>query len=456
MDGARDGAGWCELRPRRSLLVLPLLAAALFAQAGRGQKALTILHTNDLHGNVSPAPGGIAGFAAVAAYLNQVRQERKNVLVLDAGDCISGTPLSSLTKGRAIFDLMNLLRYDAGTIGNHEFDHGWRLIPEFVERAKHPIVCANAFDPDGKPLGDAPWVLREVDGVKVGILGLVTEDTPRLTVAKGNEGVRFEKAVEAARRLVPEVDRAADLVILLTHVGHQEEKALARAVPGVDLIIGGHSHTEVPEPVRVGDTWVAQAWEYTKRVGRIEVRIDLDRGRVVEVMGSLVAPAELKLAPDPEVAKAVAEQEAAIAKGLDERLAEAKHDLEKKDLYRLVEQALRETVGGDFGFHNSGGIRGELKAGPITLRDLWRILPFENSVVKLSLKGGVIGGAFGDARKRQGSKLDGEKLYTIVTNSFVADHTDRYFGTAGLPVEDTGRPIRDVVADWLKRQKVVP
>src|SRR5262249_12799665 len=183
--------------------------------------------------------------------------------------------------------------YDAGTIGNHEFDHGWKQIEKFRRLAGHPLLNGNAWDPDGKPFGDAPYRVFDVAGVKVGVVGLLTGDMPTLTSTENWAGCRIEPPLDAAKRLVPEVRGKCDVLVLLTHEGVEVDAAVAGAVPGIDLIVGGHSHTELKSPVVVKNggrrVSIVQAKCYGERPGIVDFDFDPAPPSVPRVTGRPVA-----------------------------------------------------------------------------------------------------------------------------------------------------------------------
>lgn len=426
---------------RRSLLLVLLAVVALTACASAPrQRRIRIVHTNDLHGHVERA-------AAVAAVAAGQREEHPHTLFLDAGDCISGTPVSTVFQGRPVFEVMSAMRYDAVAVGNHEYDHGWRLIEEFREIADFPLLCANARSPDGELLADAPSHVFEVGGVRVGVLGLVTADVPRLTVASASRGCTFEDPLETARRLVPDLRARCDVVVLLTHLGVEEDAALAGAVPGIDLVVGGHSHTELKEALVVGSTRIVQAKCYGERVGVVDLVWDAESRRVLDVSSRLIAVEPDTMASDERVRDLVAVWEAKVEGQVAEVVGRTERRLDKKTLRRHLEHIYKELLGTDLGYQNSGGIRADVGAGDIRIRDIWTVLPFDNTLVRLTLRGDQLPEY---ARELLGSRFDPEASYTIATNSYVADQQEKYFRTTDAPVEDTGLLMRDEVVAWVR------
>jgi len=403
------------------------------------------VHTNDLHGHVERA-------AAVSAVVERQRMEQPNTLFLDGGDCISGTPLSTVFQGRPIFEIMSAMGYDAAVVGNHEYDHGWQLIEEFRELATFPLLCANAKDPAGALLADEEFAVFETGGVRIGVIGLITKDVPTLTQKSCitqkscSAGCSFEDPIAAARRLVPKVRERADVVIVLSHCGVQVDAAIAGAVEGIDLIVGGHSHTELKSALLVGDTHIVQAKCYFERVGIVDFVWDEETGTISEFTSRLVVIDADTMPSDPKVRELVATWEEKV----DAQVAEVigtSGGLARKALRSRIEHIYKELLGCDFGYQNMGGIRAVIAPGDIRIRDVWTVLPFDNSLVKLTLPGDKL---HKYARRRLGDRFDPEAEYTIATNSYVADQQEKYFGITDAKVEDTGLLMRDEVVKWVR------
>ncbi|MCB1692420.1 MAG: bifunctional metallophosphatase/5'-nucleotidase, partial [Pseudomonadales bacterium] len=391
------------------LLLLPFWALA-------AEKDLVIIHTNDFHGHIQHE-NEYAGAARIAAFVKQVRATNDGVLVLDAGDAISGTPVSTMFKGAPIFEVLNLVGYDAGAIGNHEFDHGYERIEKFREIANYPLLSANAFGPTGDLLADAPMLIKQVNGIRVGIIGLITDYTPNMITPTGNEGISFAPPMYTLAATVRAIRPHVDLLIALSHVGHEEEKQLARTVPGIDIIVGGHSHTKVDPPAHVGDTWVVQADHYGKYVGELNVTVDTDAHRMTAFKGKLVAAADLP-PPDPAVQKVVDEWEAKVASIVDVKIASTNHTWTQVEMQPVLEGILAEATDTAFGFYNMGGIRDVFREGAITARDVWNIEPFGNSLVTVTTDGATLKKIFMmDGERHPGlADLRNDDMYTFGTN----------------------------------------
>ena len=227
---------------------------------------ITLLHTNDTHSRIEPfGPGmgsltGRGGMARRGTLVKQLRQDLGPVLLLDAGDVFQGTPYYNLYKGRLDYQLMSLVGYDAGTLGNHDFDSGVEALLAALEDAKFPMVNCN-FDCKGAPaLGKRlqPYIVREFPGVKVGITG-VGVDFRNLVAPRNHAGVTWKDPYESLKPVVRQLrdKEKVDLVVVLSHLGHDskgdhfDDLQMPKAVPGIDAIIGGHSHTFLDQPVKI-------------------------------------------------------------------------------------------------------------------------------------------------------------------------------------------------------------
>jgi len=408
---------------------------------------ILILHTNDMHSHFVPGDDDVGGMARIAGYVDRERSRRPDVLYLDAGDGVAGTPVSSRFEGRPVFTVMNTMGVDAFAVGNHEFDHGWARIEEYRRLAAFPLLSANVTGPDGRLIGDLAWKLFDVDGVRVGVIGVTTPNTPEITAGGMTAGCAFRPAAEAVAELLPEVEGRSDLVVVLSHLGYEGDVALAKAVHGIDVIVGGHSHTELPEPVLVGRTLIVQAGYYGKYVGRLELTVDLETGSVTTYDGQLITVT----ADFPKSGKTVAAitvWEERVAAEVDVVIGRAAKRWDKAALATRIEAIFGETLSTDLAFQNPGGIRAELAAGDILIRHVWTILPFENTLVTVRVKGEDLP----EGLRRAAGEIDPHYVYTIATNSFVAAHADRYFPAGVESVEDSGIMMRDAVIEWIRER----
>ena len=217
---------------------------------------LILLHTNDTHSRIEPVPESdkynpdLGGVVRRAAYVEKMRSENENVLLFDAGDFLQGTPYFNMFKGEVEVEAMNMLKYDAVTLGNHAFDYGMDVLVNLVKKAEFPIVCTN-YDFSDTEIADIikPYHIIYKDGVKIGIEGANVD--PRGLVASTHyEGMKFLPATETLNKTAEMLrnELKCDMVVCLSHMGIQNELKLAENTRNIDIIIGGHSHTFMSEP----------------------------------------------------------------------------------------------------------------------------------------------------------------------------------------------------------------
>lgn len=369
---------------------------------------LTLLHTNDLHGRIVTgtdlADRSRGGLARAARLIKNIRQQMPYVLLLDSGDLIHGTPEVFLSEGRSIIKVMNHLGYDAGCPGNHEFDWGAETARRVLSEARFPWVSANLREAaTGKPWGPCQeYILKQVGPLKVAIWGLTTLQTLSFEWPSFLQGVRFENPVETARRLVPQLRQEADLVILLSHLGLQEDLSLVSQVPGIDVLLGGHSHSLLPQPLVLGQTVILHSGAYGEYLGRLDLILQQDQqtGRytIVSVNGwrgrwwadlqhpplgvpyprSTTLPLDSSLAPDKEVLQVFESYEAKAEEILNQRLGQALEDIGDEGapgdtpLARVLADLLRQATGTEIALVD-GKWRGKLPRGPLRVRDLWEV-----------------------------------------------------------------------------------
>ncbi len=277
----------------------------LKAKEADGVGRITLLHTNDTHSRIEPfGPGsgnltGRGGMARRATLAKQIRKSTPNVLLLDAGDVFQGTPYFNQYKGLVDYKLMSMCGYDAGTLGNHDFDNGVEGLAAAMSEAKFPFLNCN-LDTKGAPALAAhlrPWIVKAFPGIKVGITGCII-DFKGLVSPRNHVGVDWRDPYESIRPVVKHLreKEKVDLVVVLSHLGYDlsgfapDDLNLAKQVPGIDVIIGGHTHTFMEAPVKVpnalGETEIFQVGFGGVNLGRMDFAV---RGGVkVASMGMAV------------------------------------------------------------------------------------------------------------------------------------------------------------------------
>ncbi|MBM3498047.1 MAG: bifunctional metallophosphatase/5'-nucleotidase, partial [Armatimonadetes bacterium] len=291
----------------RSQTRLLLCLAGLAALAGAAQpQYLTILHFNDFHGQLLPfevkGEGERGGIGRLAALVEQTRAWNEphhvTTLLLEAGDILQGTPLSTVFHGEPDFTCLNLMDVDAMAVGNHEFDFGQDNLHARIAQARFPVISANIRRVDtGQPL-TAATAEFDVDGTKALVFGLTSKDTPIESNAKNVMGLEFLDPVEVARDIVEEHRDRYPILIALTHIGLNEDIALAQAVPGIDIIIGAHSHDALAKPLAVNGTLICQAGSKGAYLGQLDAFFV--EGQVARHRGFL-RPVDASVRPDPAV-----------------------------------------------------------------------------------------------------------------------------------------------------------
>jgi 5'-nucleotidase / UDP-sugar diphosphatase len=481
------------------VLIVPAFAAA---QATTAQ--LTILHTNDTHGHLLPfsypslVPAGsdleqlkvradIGGIARRATLVQQIRAQQKGrgipVWLVDIGDYNDGTPFSTEYKGEADVAAMNAVGYDFVTLGNHEFNNTLAQLQKLIRLTKPPLLLANAVDrASQKPLGQV-YRIERVGAVRIGLFALLTKEAGTYPAAK--EGVDVLDPVTTAKGIVETLRKQADIVVLMSHCGEDVDKILAAEVPGIDVIIGGHSHTRLPigEFVWRGDdlkqddvngTIIAQAHQWGGELGRLDLlfvkdakgawRVDRYRARLIPITKDI--PAE------PSVAAVVDRFWQPIAPRYGEVVGKAAGDFSSRGddaaPYNLVADAVRETYNVEVEMENSGGVRAPLVAGDITRTDLVTMDPFDNKVMLFKATGKqikeilarytpyvsgirfrVTNGQLIEATIG-GKPIEDERVYSGATNSYFAG-----FALKGITQENTGKLRLDVLTDYVRQKGTV-
>ncbi|TWT25880.1 bifunctional UDP-sugar hydrolase/5'-nucleotidase [Planomicrobium sp. CPCC 101110] len=398
------------------------IQAAVPANAAEGDFDLTIMHTNDTHANLDMV-------AQRVTLVNQIRAQHPNNLLLDAGDVFSGTLYFNAFQGQADLDFMNLMKYDAMTFGNHEFDlgasaEGHAALGEFIGGADFPFVSANvnvADDKDLAPLDNNTYakefsngeiyngIIKEIAGEEVGIFGLTTEET-RAISSPG--AVEFTNYIAAAKEAVAAFEAAGvNKIIALTHIGFDDSEAydndqlLAAAVAGIDVIVGGHTHTKIADPVvnntHGEPTLIVQAEQYNKFLGQLDVTFN-EAGVITNHAGTLhdvtKAASDAKalemLKPYADEIDAIKNQSTgAVAKVfLNGERGEAGVRNAETNLGNLITDgmlATAKTIDPEtaIALQNGGGIRSSINEGDITVGEVLTVMPFGNALAIMELTG---------------------------------------------------------------------
>lgn len=389
-------------------LLLNLLAATVLFVGNSNfafaeEHCLTILHTNDVHGRLKPidynGKKDVGGFAARAKLIKEIKSQNKNILVLDAGDIAQGTLFFKFFNGVPDVKFMSEAGYDAAELGNHEFDKGTSVVKKMVGSVNFPFLCANIRFLDNPELQKKvkPYTIKNYNGFKVGVIGLIAPDLK--TLVNNSQCLDVLNPAETSRNIIKEIDSKVDLIVVLSHMGIDEDIKLANEVPQVDIIVGGHSHTFLRHPKRIlhGDTstLIVQDGEFGVNLGELDVKI---KDKNVESYAYKQIPVDGK-----NQDKIFAEKITKLSKKVDllanQKIGQFKLPMEINSVKMksgltsagtLVAQAIKaKTPDVDVVLQNAGGIRGNkiLPSGFITKADVFELYPFENTIVTAEIKG---------------------------------------------------------------------
>lgn len=496
---------WSSLLLVAIMLVMTVTPIGSFADEATSE-TIEIFTFNDFHGALSEdvREGRSAGMAKMITAARQLREEHPNILFLSGGDNYQGSVTSNLLYGAPVSQMMKEMGVLASSVGNHEFDWGHEWIAKWAEEGDLTFLASNIYDDaTGEPVEWAkPYMITEVAGVKIGLIGLAHEDTATLTKAEYVKGFSFKDAVESAQiwvdflRAGKAEEGTPDVIIALTHIDsaqNRDTKAitggvvrLAEEVEGLDAIISGHSHQEVAG--YVNGVAIVQAHSAGRMLGRLTLK--LENGKVTEVVPSMdyLGVRKIDITADED---AVALFEAAEAETLpiksvvigeaEGTFAHGREIPNVSPLGRWVTEVMRKRTGVQVAIQNGGGLRTVIEEGTITMGDLYAVMPFDNQLVTMELPGadlwkaidhGILNPDIGDGQfsglvvvydeskefhhrvvsitLEDGTPLDLEAYYTVVVNDFMATGGDKYNFSNARNVVDTFIPVRDVLVDYIK------
>jgi 2',3'-cyclic-nucleotide 2'-phosphodiesterase (5'-nucleotidase family) len=382
---------------------LQIHSPLLFASSKGGH--FVILHTNDLHGHLLPyfvkdekgQTHIVGGLDVLAGYVDRIRKNNP-VLLLDAGDISQGTPVSNLFYGKPMAEAMNAMQYTAAEVGNHEFDWGLKHLQTFIHRCHFPILAANVLEKiphqgwEELPY-TKPDLLETIGGINVGIIGVVTPATPFISKPENMKDLRFLEPAPVVQKYIRILKaKGAQIIIVLSHLGVEDDQALAKVVPDIDLIIGGHSHTVLQKPIQVGRTLIVQTGSYCRYLG--EIQVDMI-GNIPHFDYHLIPIQPGAIQPDIKVSLIMKTYQKKVAPLMSRPICILKNDLTRSwnsesTLGDAIADALRSATGTEAAFQNAGGIRADLLSGIVRWGDVYTVLPFDDNVVTMDLKGSDI------------------------------------------------------------------
>jgi 2',3'-cyclic-nucleotide 2'-phosphodiesterase (5'-nucleotidase family) len=446
----RAAIQWASMPSRtRRLLALALLCTAPLAAEIR---SLTILHTNDVHAHLMPLANGRGGFAYLAAVIRREREGCDHCILLNAGDLVQGTPVSTIFHGLPVYEIANLFGYDAATLGNHEFDYGWMQARKFIEIAKYPIVTANLANNAGELFTPQPYTILDVNGLRVAVIGGMTEELPTLTNPKSMGDWHPLPLVQTLRKYLPELRGKADLIVLVAHIDGAEEQAVLETVPDIAVSITGHLHDGLTEARSHDGRVLVRMKSYGEELGRLDLQVDTDTGKLAHWTWKKIPVDSAAIAPAADVAALVNRWEGQVKELVDRPLAVSRRAFTPYELKSLLERALRDETGADFAFINLGGVREGLPRGQLLERNIWNVMPFDNAVVVGTFKGKDL-----PAVVLEGRQVDPGRDYTLAVSDFTAANqaTRENLRSTGLKFPNEVGQLRDLLLDWFRKKKVI-
>jgi 2',3'-cyclic-nucleotide 2'-phosphodiesterase (5'-nucleotidase family) len=479
-----------------AFLILPPLVLAQ-------QVSLTILHTNDTHGHLLPFsyPGvsgdpalaglkirkDIGGIARRATLAKRLRSELESggatVWLVDAGDFADGTPFSTEYHGEADIEAMNAAGYTFGTIGNHEFNISLSMLKKLLGMVRFQMLCANATETSTGKLLVPASTIKDVGPLRIGIFGLTTREARAYPACK--EGLDLAGEIDTAQHVVKGLRSKADIVIAISHSGEEVDQQIAQAVPGLDVIVGGHSHSRLPvgefvwrsdelKAKQVNGTIIVQDHQWGGELGRLDLLFTKDDSGAwhVDRYRARLIPVTPDIPEDKAVAEVVDRYWKPIAARYGEVIGQAADDFTFRgdDLapYNLVSDLVREAFGTEIELENMAGVRAPLIKGNITRADLINMDPFDNKVVTFKVTGRQLKdilrktrAAVSGLRYRLengeiteltvgGKPVVDDHVYTAATNTYLAERSLK-----GIETANTGRVRLDVVIEQIRKKGTV-
>jgi len=490
-----------------------LAAAARHARAdigklGGGTHEFTILYTNDFHSAFAPIPAywlqgtpRLGGAAHLAALVERERAAAGTSFLLDSGDMFTGT-MSHLTHGEALMEMMTLMRYDAMSAGNHEFDYGWQVFEHAIARVPFPVLCCNIRYKGTGIRYTRAYTILERNGIRLGVIGVMGSNAARYTIMPSKVAeLEFTDPTEETRECVAELRNTVDVLVVLGHQGLPgamqtdaendpsvqrslvEDIMFCGAVPGIDLYIAAHSHHGLEEPIVHPDTGtlITQTYGYGTRLGRVRLKVN-DRKIVAHEVELLTVWSD-ELPSHPGVASRVAHYRDVIAPQIGSPLGRCRTRLIRKynlesPLGCLIADVMRTRMRSDLSITNAGGLRADLPEGVIDRGHVLDAFPFLNDTVTVALRGADLRGVIEHSLSLRagmgqvsgirvtydldrpigsrtitaevgGKPIEDEKIYQVTTNSFMAEGGDGYGSFKRGQIAARDKQLSDILNDYV-------
>lgn len=477
---------------------------------------IPIMELDGFHGHLLPhvdpdTPGTVGGAARISGEIRRKRDEDGEILLLSGGDFFQGPPISTAFDGQPVVQVMNVDRFDAMTLGNHDFDKGIQVLAERVRDAEFPILGANLLDlrtgahvSQGRNAlsGVREYALKTMKGAKLAVVGLLKQDTPHWTHPDNVKGYAFEDPAKTLDRLVPELMNRENPDILVIHyplLQHAPELArraqeAARTATGhapFVLVVGGHNYEQYARPVRDGDTMILEGTDRGAHLNEIDLRYDPRTRRVVGHEHDRIAITDDTPA-DPTVKDLVDRYQVRLDEVFEKPVVKALTSLTRErhvdsPLGNLVTDIMRQRSGSDIAFLASGSLKAELPRGILKIKDFVGALPFDNRIVLYDMTGAQIKRVLEESASRKGGDkilqmsglqmmydpaapvgqrvvaarfhddrlIQDDRTYRVAADDFLQAGGDNYTVFAEAPSSAKGAKIRDLVVEELSRRGTV-
>jgi 2',3'-cyclic-nucleotide 2'-phosphodiesterase / 3'-nucleotidase len=524
------------------LLALMLASSPLAGDTSSKRVHIVVLGTTDLHGNLFPVDyytnkADNRGLAKISTLIKQVRQENENVLLIDSGDTIQGTPLEYYHNKKnnqppdPMMLAMNALNYDSMTVGNHEYNFGLKVLEKARGEAEFPWLSANTYDKGTNQTHYKPYIIKEIAGVRIGVLGLTTPGIPNWENAPNYAGLDFREPLSEAQKWVPVLrgKEQVDIVVIAMHMGLEQDLrtgeinpgqvpnenravAIAKQVPGIDLIFMGHTHRDVPS-MTINGVQLIQANYWGRHLARVDLYLE-NKGahwRVFAFLGRTIAMDD-HMAPDQELLKIGEPYDRETQAWLSRAIGESAADLTAAEarfgdtaILDLIQRVQLEAGKADVSMAAVFNPEARIAKGPVTVRDIAGLYVYENTLVVLEVTGQQLKDALEHSAKYfrpfepgkspaelvdekipaynfdiaegvsyvlniakpigrrienlqfQGKTLSPTQKLRLATNNYRVNGGGGYTMYKGAPVVyRSSEEIRELIIDWVERHKTIP
>lgn len=468
---------------------------------------ITILSTNDIHGRIDPGldnsqpeTGEMGGIFNLGAAIDREKaKDPDNTIILDAGDITDGGAVSDYFHGKPVIDSMEKIGYDAMTLGNHEMCKRHNILKGIIQEADFPILGANVVQKDEEAnLDIKPYIIKKAGNINVGVLGLVTLESESMMRAEDKEKIGFLTPQQSANEMIPKMKKdGADVIVVLSHLGIDEDVELAAKVKGIDVIVGGHSHTLMKKPVKVDNTLITQAGSFGRNFGKMQLEVEKDgsEAKIISARSELVPVRDSDRKPDEKILGIIGKYKKQLEPILSRVIGSAPESLDRRDyhyykeenpLNNFVSDALKEKAGTDIFIHVVPAVRDTINSGDVNVGKVYKMLPWEHYITKMKMKGKDVkqvleaqvsgpahcGSVSGlkvviDSNKPKGRRLvsvttaegkplEDEKVYDVGSEDYFADGALGMTGFKNaLSREDTDLDVRDALISHIEGDPLI-